>query len=187
MEEEIQFELDAATEAMQKAIDRLANELTKVRAGKANPSMLGSVYVDYYGAKTPLSQVSNITTPDARTLMVQPWEKSLIQEISKAIIDSNLGLNPQNNGEAIMLAIPPLTEERRRDLVKQTRAYGEDAKVSIRIARKDANDSIKQMQKDGLPEDTAKRTEELIQTITGKFIEKVDAVLAEKEKDIMTV
>ena len=187
MEEEIQFEMDAAKEAMQKAIDRLVKELTKVRAGKANPSMLSSVFVEYYGAKTPLSQVANISTPDARTLMVQPWEKNLIQDISKAIIDSNLGLNPQNNGEAIILAIPPLTEERRRDLVKQTRGYGEDAKVAIRVARKDANDAIKQMQKDGLPEDTAKRTEDEIQVITQKFTEKVETVLAEKEKDIMTV
>lgn len=187
MEEEIQFEMDAATEAMQKAIDRLVKELTKVRAGKANPSMLSSVFVEYYGAKTPLSQVANVTTPDARTLVVQPWEKNLIQDISKAIIDSNLGLNPQNNGEMIILAIPPLTEERRKDLVKQTRSYGEDAKVSIRSARKDANDAIKQLQKDGLPEDTAKRTEDEIQNVTSKFTDKVESVLAEKEKDIMTV
>jgi ribosome recycling factor len=187
MEEEIQFELDSAKEAMQKSIERLNNELTKVRAGKANPSMLGQVYVDYYGAKTAISQVANINTPDARTLTVQPWEKSMINPISKAIIDANLGLNPQNNGENIIISIPPLTEERRVSMVKQSKGYGEDSKVSIRSARKDAMDAIKKMQKDGLPEDTAKKIEENIQSITTTFIEKVETVLAEKEKDIMTV
>lgn len=187
MEEEIQFELDSAKEAMQKSIDRMSMELTKVRAGKANPSMLAQVYVDYYGAKTPLSQVANVNTPDARTLSVQPWEKPMLQEISKAIIDANLGLNPQNNGELIMIAIPPLTEERRRELVKQCKTYSEDAKVAIRMARKDANDAIKKMQKDGMPEDLAKKTEDIIQEVTTSFNSKVDQVLEEKEKDIMTV
>lgn len=187
MEEEIQFELDSAKEAMQKSIDRLAMELTKIRAGKANPTMLSPVFVEYYGAKTPLSQVANVNTPDARTLSVQPWEKSMLQDISKAIIDANLGLNPQNNGEVIMIAIPPLTEDRRKSLVKQSKTYGEDAKVAIRMARKDANDGIKQLQKDGLPEDAAKRAEEKIQEVTTVFNSKVDSVLEDKEKDIMTV
>lgn len=187
MEEEIQFELDAAKESMQKAIERLEVELSKVRAGKANPSMLSSVFVEYYGARTPLSQVSNINTPDARTLSVQPWEKGLIQDISKAIIDANLGLNPQNNGDTIMIAIPPLTEERRRDLVKQCKSSGEEAKVSIRMARKDANDSMKGFQKDGLPEDTVKQQEEVIQKMTDDFNAKVDVVISKKEDDIMTV
>lgn len=187
MEEEIQFEIDSAKEAMQKSIDRLVIELSKIRAGKANPSMLGQVYVDYYGAKTPLSQVANVSTPDARTLSVQPWEKQLLQDISKAIIDANLGLNPQNNGETIMIAIPVLTEERRLSLVKQTKGFGEDAKVSIRSARKSANDAVKQMQKDGLPEDTVKKVEDQIQNVTAEYSSKVDTTLAEKEKDIMTV
>lgn len=187
MQEEIQFELDSAKESMQKSIDRLTVELSKVRAGKANPSMLAQVFVEYYGAKTPLSQVANVSTPDARTLTVQPWEKAMLQDISKAIIDSNLGLNPQNNGDVIMIAIPPLTEERRVELVKQCKSYSEDAKVSIRMARKDANDAIKKMQKDGLPEDLAKKTEDQIQDVTTNYNSKVDTVLAEKEKDIMTV
>jgi ribosome recycling factor len=187
MQEEIEFELESAKEAMQKSLDRLANELTKVRAGRANVSMLSQVYVDYYGAKTPLQQIANISTPDAKTLTVQPWEKSTIDIICKAIIDSNLGLNPQNNGDGIFISIPALTEERRKSLVKQTKGYGEDAKVSIRNARKDANDSIKQFQKDGLPEDEAKRVEDKIQVLTDSFTEKVEAILGEKEKDIMTV
>jgi len=187
MEEEIQFELDSAKESMQKSIDRLEVELLKIRAGKANPSMLSQVFVDYYGAKTPLSQVANVSTPDPRTLSVQPWEKALLQDISKAITDANLGLNPQSNGDIIMIAIPALTEERRSALVKQTKGFGEDAKVAIRVARKDANDVIKKLQKDGLPEDHAKTVEGKIQDITSSFSEKVDTVLVEKEKDIMTV
>jgi ribosome recycling factor len=187
MEEEIQFELDSAKEAMQKSIDRLEVELLKIRAGKANPSMLSQVYVDYYGAKTPLSQVANVSTPDPRTLSVQPWEKGLLQDVSKAITDANLGLNPQSNGDIIMIAIPALTEERRSGLVKQTKGFGEDAKVAIRIARKDANDVIKKLQKDGLPEDRAKTIEVKIQNITSSFSDKVDTVLVAKERDIMTV
>lgn len=187
MEEEIKFELDTAKESMQKSIDRLEVELLKVRAGKASPSMLSQVYVDYYGAKTPLSQVANVSTPDPRTLSVQPWEKALVQNISKAIIDANLGLNPQSTGDIIMIAIPALTEERRTALVKQTKGYGEDAKVAIRIARKDANDTIKKFQKNGLPEDRAKTIEVQIQEITTSYSGKVDAVLTDKEKDIMTV
>lgn len=187
MEDEIQFELDSAKESMQKAIDRLENELTKVRAGRANPSMLSQVYVDYYGAATPLAQIANVTTPDAKTLVVQPWEKKMMDVICKSIIDSNLGLNPQNNGDNIFISIPMLTEERRRDLVKQTKTYGEDAKVAIRNVRKDANDAIKKFQKDGLDEDTAKKIEEDIQQLTNKYTTRVDEILVAKENDIMKV
>lgn len=187
MQEELQFEIDSAKELMEKSIERLEKELTKIRAGRATPSMLSTVMVDYYGAKTPVSQVGNITTPDAKTLVVQPWEKSALDAISKGIIDSNLGLNPQNNGDSIFISIPPLTEERRKQLVKQTRTYGEDAKVSIRNARKEANDAVKKFQKDGLPEDEAKRIEDNIQEMTDKFSAKVESVLADKESDIMTV
>ena len=187
MEEEISFEMESAKEAMEKALARLDNELTKVRAGRANASMLSQVFVDYYGSKTPLSQIGNISAPDAKTLVVQPWEKGMLDAISKAIIDSNLGLNPQNNGDTVFMNIPALTEERRRNLVKQTKGYGEDAKVSIRNARKDANLAIKKLQKDGLDEDTAEKLEEDIQNLTNTYVAKVDKVLEEKEKDIMTV
>lgn len=187
MTEEVQFELDSAVEAMKKALTRLDSELLKIRAGKANPSMLASVKVDYYGSLTPLSQVANVSTPDAKTLSVQPWEKSMIEPISKAIIDSNLGLNPQNNGEVIIISIPALTEERRRDLCKQAKSVSEDAKVAIRSARKTANDGIKSLKDDGLPEDMQKQAEDKIQDITNEYSSKCDVVLVEKEKDIMTV
>lgn len=187
MTEEVQFELDSAKESMQKSIERLDSELTKIRAGKANPSMLSSVKVDYYGSITPLSQVANVSTPDAKTLTVQPWEKGMLEPISKAIIDSNLGLNPQNNGDVIIISIPALTEERRRDLSKQAKAVGEDAKVGIRSSRKTANDGIKTLKDDGLPEDAHKTAEAKIQELTNDYVAKVDAIIAAKEKDIMTV
>lgn len=187
MTEEVQFELDSAVEAMKKALTRLDSELLKIRAGKANPSMLASVKVDYYGSLTPLSQVANVSTPDAKTLSVQPWEKSMIDPISKAIIDSNLGLNPQNNGEVIMISIPALTEERRRDLCKQAKSVCEDAKVAIRSARKAANDGVKALKEDGLPEDMQKQAEDKIQEMTNQYSANCDSVLADKEKDIMTV
>lgn len=187
MTEEVQFELDSAKESMVKSMVRLESELLKIRAGKANPSMLSSVKVDYYGSLTPLSQVANVSTPDAKTLSVQPWEKSLIDVISKAIIDSNLGLNPQNNGDIIMISIPVLTEERRRDLCKQAKAVGEDAKVGIRSARKAANDGVKVLKDDGLSEDIIKAAETQIQDLTNSYSVKIDSVIADKEKDIMTV
>ena len=187
MTEEVQFELDSAQEAMQKSMERLDSELTKIRAGKSNPSMLSSVKVDYYGAITPLSQVANVSTPDAKTLTVQPWEKGMLEPISKAIIDSNLGLNPQNNGEVIIISIPALTEERRRDLSKQAKAVGEDAKVGIRSARKAANDGIKSLKEDGLPEDAQKAAETKVQDLTNDYVNKIDSVISLKEKDIMTV
>ena len=185
MTEDLNMIKDMAKESMQGSIDHLVKELSKIRAGKAHPSMLDSVKVEYYGALTPLSQVANVNTLDARTISIQPWEKNIIEDIERAIINSNLGLNPQNNGESILINIPQLTEERRRDLVKQAKAAGEHAKVGIRNARKEANDEIKKL--DGLPEDMAKDSEEDVQKITNSYGSKVDDLIAEKEKDIMTI
>lgn len=179
--------LDEAKELMDKAISHLNVELSKIRAGKAHPSMLDTVKVDYYGSMTPLKQVANVSTPDARTITVQPWEKPMLDAISTAITNSNLGLNPQNNGEVIIINVPPLTEERRRDLTKRVRAEGEHAKVSVRNARKEANDFIKSAEKDGLSEDMAKTGEAKVQDLTNSYTEKVDAILKSKEEDIMTV
>ncbi|KAB2813600.1 ribosome recycling factor [Phaeocystidibacter luteus] len=187
MEEEIDLILETTKESMQRSIEHLEKALLKIRAGRANPSMLGGVKVDYYGTLTPLSQVSNINTPDARTLSVQPWEKSLIPEIEKAIMNANLGFNPNNNGEAVIVSIPPLTEERRRDLVKIAKAEAEDSRIGIRTARKDANDEIKKLEKDGLPEDTVKDIEGEIQELTNAYIKKVDDHLVKKEEDIMKI
>lgn len=170
-----------------KTITHLENELLKVRAGKATPTMLNGVLVDYYGSPTPLQQVANIGTVDARTITVQPWEKSMLNEIAKGIINSNLGLNPQNNGETILINVPALTEERRRDLVKKAKAEGEHAKVGIRNNRKDAMDFVKDLKNDGLSEDFAKDAETQIQTITDSYVKKVDELLEVKEKDIMTI
>lgn len=170
-----------------KSISHLENELLKVRAGKATPTMLNGVMVDYYGSPTPLQQVANIGTVDARTITVQPWEKSMLNEIAKGIINSNLGLNPQNNGETILINVPALTEERRRDLVKKAKAEGEHAKVGIRNNRKDAMDFVKDLKNDGLSEDFAKDAENQIQSITDSYVKKVDEILELKEKDIMTI
>lgn len=178
---------DEAEENMVNAIAHLETELQKVRAGKASPMMLSGVLVDYYGSMTPLSQVANINTGDARTLLVQPWEKPMLEPIATAIINANLGLNPQSNGESIIINVPPLTEDRRRDLTKRVKAEGEHAKVSIRNARKDANDFVKSAQKDGLSEDLAKDAEDTIQEMTNNFGKKVDAIIAAKEESIMTV
>lgn len=174
-------------EQMQKAIAHLENELLKVRAGKANPAMLEGLYVDYYGAPTALSQVANVNTPDARTIIVQPWEKTLIKAIEKSIIDANLGFNPQNDGILIRINVPPQSEERRKDLVKRAKAEGEHAKVGIRTLRREANDNIKKAHKNGMPEDIAKDAEAKTQIITDDFIKKVDKHLELKEKEIMTV
>ena len=187
MSEEVKMALDEAAEAMNKSIAHLENELNKVRAGKASPVMLDGVRVDYYGTMTPLKNVANVTTPDARTLNVQPWGKGMLNAISKGIMEANLGLNPQNNGDVIMIAVPMLTEERRRDLSKRAHSEGENARVGIRTARKEALDFIKQAQKDGLPEDEAKSGESKVQELTDKFNKKVDEVLAAKDKDIMTI
>jgi ribosome recycling factor len=173
--------------AMKKAISHLEAELTKVRAGKANPSMLDGISVDYYGNPTPLNQVANITAPDARTLSLQPWERNMLGPIEKAIIASNIGLNPQNDGTFIRLFLPPLTEERRKELVKRVNNEGENARVSIRSIRRDAIEHIKKLQKDGLSEDAAREAETRVQGITDKNIAATETHLKDKEKDIMTI
>lgn len=171
---------------MQKAIDHLEVELTKIRAGRANPSMLDGIHVDYYGTNTPLAQVASVTTPDARSLAIQPWEKSMIRPIEKAILDSNLGFTPQNDGTVVRINIPALTEERRKELVKKTKAEAEHSKVGIRTVRKEANDLIKRESKT-VPEDVAKGLEDQIQKMTDQFIAMVDKHLEAKEKEIMTI
>lgn len=183
----IELAYDSAKEDMQKAMDRLDSELRKIRAGKAHPSMLESVKVDYYGSLTPLNQVGNVSTTDPRTLTVQAYEKSMLEPISTAIINANLGLNPMNNGEVLIISVPALTEERRRDLAKQAKAVGEHAKVSIRNARKDANDAVKASKDDGASEDAIKAGEANIQTLTNDFTKQVDDRISAKEVDIMTV
>ncbi|MFT4660226.1 MAG: ribosome recycling factor [Patiriisocius sp.] len=187
MTEEINLILDMTKENMDSSMTHLDKELRSIRAGKANPSMLETVKVDYYGTATPLSQVANVNTPDGRTLSIQPWEKSILEEIEKAIINSNLGLNPQNNGEMIIISVPPLTEERRKDLSKKAKAETETARISIRNARKEAIDAIKKLEKDGLSEDMAKTAEAKVQDIVNRYSSKVDDVITAKEKDIMTV
>ena len=174
-------------ELNRKAVDHLDNELVKIRAGRANPAMLEGIRVDYYGSEVPLTQVSNVNTPDARTIMVQPWEKKMIDPIEKAIQAANLGFNPSNNGDNIIILVPMLTEERRKDLVKAANKEGENAKVSIRGARQKAMEGIKKAQKDGLPEDAGKSAEAEVDKITGIWNEKVDTLIAAKEKEIMTV
>ena len=187
MNEEVSMFMDEAKELMQNAIAHLDNELAKIRAGRANPKILNDVMVEYYGSPTPLSQVANITAPDPRTIAVQPWEKSMLGAIQKAIMVANLGFNPDNNGEVVRINVPPLTEERRKELVKQTKSVGETAKVSIRNARRDAIDAFKKMIKEGLPEDAEKDAEADIQKITDSYNKKVDEILAQKEKEIMTI
>ena len=187
MEVELDFVYESTKEAMQGALDRMSNELLKVRAGKATPSMLDSVRVEYYGSLTVLKTIANINTPDPKTITIQPFEKGMISEIEKGILKANLGFNPQNDGKLIRIAIPPLSEERRRDLAKQARAVAEQAKVSVRNARKDANDSIKGLKNDGLSEDIAKVAEAEVQDYTTTYSAKVDTLLAEKEVDIMTI
>ncbi len=187
MDEEVQFILDVANEKMLQAITHLEKALLKVRAGKATPSMLNGVFVDYYGASTPLNQVANVGTSDARTLVIQPWEKNMIIPIEKAIMAANLGFNPDNNGEIIRINIPMLTEERRGSFVKQVRHEGEESKISIRSARRETMEELKKMQKSGLSEDMEKTAEEKVQKMTDKFYTKVDELIALKEKDIMTI
>ncbi|MEN9291526.1 MAG: hypothetical protein RLZZ357_1370 [Bacteroidota bacterium] len=187
MTEELSMIYDEFKESNQKTLNHLENELTKIRAGKASPAMLGGVMVEYYGSMTPLQQVANVNTTDARTIIVQPWEKQMLNDIARGIINSNLGLNPQNNGEQLIISVPPLTEERRRDLVKKAKAEAEQAKVGIRNNRKDALDMIKDLKNDGLSEDAVKVAEEEVQKITNSYIKKVDDLIDLKEKDIMTV
>jgi len=187
MIEEVNLALEMTKESMAESMSHLEKGLIKIRAGKATPSMLDSVTVEYYGGNVPLSQVASVGTLDARTITIKPWEKEVIPEIERGIINSNLGFAPQNNGESILINIPPLTEERRIQLVKQAKAEGENAKVSIRSFRKDANDTVKKYQKDGLPEDNAKDAEAQVQKLTDEFIAKIDSLVSNKEKDIMTV
>jgi len=187
MTEEVNFILDSTKEAMSNALTHLEKQFSNIRAGKASPAMLGSVMVDYYGSQTPLSQVGNVNTPDARTITIQPYEKSMIQEIEKGIMVANLGFNPMNNGESVIISVPPLTEERRRELVKQAKAEAEDAKVGVRNDRKSANNEIKKLEKDGLSEDVAKNAETDIQELTDKHSKQIDKMLADKEVEIMKV
>ena len=179
--------LAGAKDKMSKAVNHLDEELKTYRAGKANPMMFNSVMVDYYGSPTPVPQVASVTTPDAKTIMLQPWEKKMIPVIEKAIIDANLGVTPQNNGEAIRCSIPPLTEERRKELIKKAKGAGENAKVSVRNARRDAIELLKKANKDGMPEDLQKEYEQLVQKETDAFTKKVDEIVSAKEKEIMTV
>lgn len=185
MNEDVQFILDTAKEAMDNAIKHLEKQLANIRAGKASPAMLGSVMVDYYGSQTPLNQVANVNTPDGRTITVQPWEKSMLQEIERGILMANLGFNPMNNGESIIINVPPLTEERRRNLAKQAKAEAEDAKIGVRSARKDANNDLKKA--DDISEDLKKNAEIDIQNMTDTYVKKIDDILEIKEKEIMTV
>ena len=187
MQEEIEMMLDEARSSMDKSIEHLTKELTKIRAGKANPSMLNSVMVEADGVQSPLNQLASITTPDARTLAIQPFDKSTLQDIEKGILQANIGLTPQNDGEFIRLNIPPLTEERRRTMVKQTKGEGEDAKISLRSARKEAMDFIKSLEKDGLSEDMAKNAEEDVQKVVNEYTTKIEAIISKKEAEIMTV
>jgi len=179
--------MDHVRDAMDKSIIRLESELQKVRAGKANPAMLENVMVDYYGNKVPISQTANVNTQDARTLIIQPWEKTMLTPIEKAIQAANLGLNPQNDGVIIRISVPPLTEERRKELVKTAKASGEDSKVGIRNARKEGMEMIKKIQKDGLPEDEAKDAEAKLQQLTDQYVQKTDKHIEQKEKEILTV
>ena len=182
--EEIEFIIEACKESMSNSIDHLERELLNIRAGKANPSMLSSVRVEYYGSLTPLSQIANISTPDSQTISVQPWEKDKLQDIEKSIMIANLGFNPMNNGESIIISIPPLTEERRRELVKISKVEIEKAKVSVRNARKEANNEIK---KTDISMDQKAISEGDIQNLTDSFTEKIDKIYIIKEKEILSV
>ncbi|RSK39751.1 ribosome recycling factor [Mangrovimonas spongiae] len=184
MNEDIDFILSSTKDSMAHALQHLEKQLLNIRAGKASPSMLGSVMVDYYGSQTPLNQVANVNTPDGRTISVQPWEKNMLQEIEKGIMLANLGFNPMNNGDMIIINVPPLTEERRKDLAKQAKSEAEDAKVSIRNARKDANNELKKLD---ISEDLLKNAEIDVQEMTDNYVKRTDEILSVKEKEIMTV
>tara|TARA_B100001029_G_scaffold122957_1_gene102298 strand:- start:78 stop:638 length:561 start_codon:yes stop_codon:yes gene_type:complete len=185
--EEIDLILDDTTERMDKSIQFLISELKKIRAGKAMPSMLDGVMVEYYGSPTPILQVASITTPDSRTLFIKPWEKTIIQDIEKAIVSSDLGLNPQNDGENVIINIPPLTEERRLILVRQIKSEGEKGKISIRSVRKESNELIKKLSNEGVSEDSIKDGENEIQKITDSKISRIDEIIQSKEKEITTI
>lgn len=185
--EEINFYLDDAKDSMDKAVQHTEKEFLKIRAGKASPQMLMGLMVEYYGSLTPIDQVSSINTPDARTLLIKPWEKGVLNEIEKAIINSDLGLNPQNDGETIRINVPALTEERRKDLVKQSKTEAENGKIRIRNIRKDINNELKKLQKDGASEDEVKIAEDNVQALTGKYSKLIDDIFEKKEQDIMTI
>lgn len=187
MTEEAQLILDIAAEKMEKSLDYLREVLSGIRAGKANTNTLNGVLVDYYGGQTPVTQVASVTIPDAKTILIQPWEKGMIQKIEKAILDANIGLTPSNNGEQIRLSIPPLTEERRKQLVKQVGGEAEEARVSFRNARRDAVEAFKKAQKNGMPEDMAKDGEAEAQKLIERYTKRLDEVVSAKEKEIMTV
>ena len=187
MTEEIDFILESTEESMNGTIAHLEKEFLNIRAGKASPAMLGGVFVDYYGSATPLSQVSKISVPDARTITLQPFEKNMLQAIEKAIMIANIGFNPMNNGDMIIISVPPLTEDRRRELAKQAKAEAEDAKIGVRNVRKDANTDIKKLEKEGTSEDICKSAEEEVQNLTNAYIKKIDELLAAKEAEIMKV
>ena len=184
MNEELDFIFDSTQENMQNAIKHLEKQLLNIRAGKASPAMLGSVMVEYYGSMTPLQQVANVNTPDARTITVQPFERKAIQDIEKAIMVANLGFNPMNNGDSVIISVPPLTEERRRELVKQAKSETEDAKIGIRNDRKVANNDIKKLD---ISDDLKKIAEDNIQELTDKHIKKIESIFENKEKEIMTI
>lgn len=187
MTEEIVFILDSTKESMEGSIAHLEKSFLNIRAGKASPAMLGSVFVDYYGSATPLSQVSKISVPDARTITLQPFEKNMLHAIEKAIMLANLGFNPMNNGDMVIISVPPLTEERRRELAKQAKIEAEDAKIGVRNARKDANTDIKKLEKEGTSEDICKGAEDDVQNLTNAYIKKIDELLVVKEAEIMKV
>ncbi len=187
MNELIKKQLTDAQQTMEKAISHCESELTKIRAGKASPGMLDGIFVDYYGSPTPLSQVASINTPDARTLIVQPWEKNMLVPIERAIMEANIGINPQNDGVVIRLLVPPLTEERRKELVKKVKEEAERGRVAVRNIRKDANEKIKRLKGDGVSDDEIKTGEAEVQKITDLHIVKVDKYAELKEKDIMTI
>lgn len=186
-QEDIQRNLAEAHAGMEHALEHLNHELSKVRTGKASTSLVAEIFVDYYGSPTPLNQVANVSTSDARTIVIQPWEKKMLAVIEKALFEANLGITPQNDGEVVRIMVPPLTEERRRDMVKMSKNLGEQAKVSIRNVRHKAMDFIKKVVKDGYPEDMGKRRETEVQDMTNQYSEKVDKLLETKEKEIMTV
>lgn len=187
MNEEIELITEETRERMQKATDHFEHELARLRAGRSNPALLDGITVEYYGVNSPLSQVSNINTPDGKTILVQPWDKKMLGVIEKAILAANIGLTPVNNGEVIRINIPPLTEERRHQLVKQVRNEGETARISIRSARKWANDELKKLLKEGLPEDMEKEAMDNIQEMTNEYNARVDKIILIKEKEVMTV
>ncbi|MCD4731246.1 MAG: ribosome recycling factor [Bacteroidales bacterium] len=187
MLEECQLVYDLATEGMEKSLVHLEKGFQTIRAGKASPDMLDGLMVEYYGTLTPISQTANITSPDPRQIIVQPWDKSVIIEIEKAIMSANLGFNPKNEGEVLRIIVPAITEERRKELVKQAKSEAEDTKIGIRNSRRSANDEAKQLEKEGIPEDDVKKLQDDIQKLTDEFIEKVDKLFEAKEKDIMTI